>query len=111
MSQEYLGRCYAAGTGGVVKDLETSVKWYHKAAEKGEVKSEYALGECYYSEKGVSRDFAQAYKWLNLALNQGDLEPEKTENAKRILSKLQVTMSQDEIAKAQQLLNQFNKTQ
>ena len=111
MSQEYLGRCYATGKGGVVRDLETSAKWYRKAAEQGEVKSEYALGECYYNEKGVSRDFAQAYKWLSLALNQGDLEPEKTENAKRILSKLQITMSPDEMAKAQQLVHQFNRTQ
>ena len=109
-AQEYLGRCYATGSGGVQLDLETSAKWYNKSAEQGRVNSQYAIGEGYYSgEKGVSRDFVQAYKWLSLAVNHGDLDPEKNQTAKSILSSLNLTMTPEEIAEAQRLVIEYNK--
>ena len=109
-AQEYLGRCYATGSGGVQLDLETSAKWYVKSAEQGRVNSQYAIGESYYSgEKGVTRDFVQAYKWLSLAVNHGDLDPEKNQTAKSILSSLNLTMTPEEIADAQRLVIEYNK--
>ena len=109
-AQEYLGRCYATGTGGLTQDFESSVKWYKKSANQGRVNSQYALGESYYSgDKGVSRDFVQAYKWLSLAVNQGDLDSDKNQKAQSMISNLSVTMTSDEASEAKHLVKDYNK--
>ena len=51
-----LGDCYREGE-GVEKDAGRALMWYHKAAEQGDPKIQFDLGEFYYlgdSENGIS---------------------------------------------------------
>ena len=43
-------------------------------AEQGVAESQYLLGVLYANGRGVTRDFPEAYKWLQLAAAQGDAE-------------------------------------
>lgn len=54
------------------KDYEEAVKWFRKAAEKGNVSAQKSLGHMYYSGCGVERDDSQAEEWYGKAANQGD---------------------------------------
>ncbi len=46
-------------------------------AEAGVPEAQYLLGMMYVNGKGVSADFVEAYKWLELAAAQGDAEAVK----------------------------------
>ena len=54
------------------QDDAAAVKWYRKAAEQGDAVSQYNLGICYLSGKGVPRDYVEAAKWLRKAATRGD---------------------------------------
>lgn len=50
-------------------------KWNTLAAENGDAKSQYRLGEgCQLGKCGVKRDPANTIKWLGKAAEQGDVE-------------------------------------
>ena len=51
-------------------DFNTAVKWYRKAAEKGNSRAQVCLGKCYKKGEGVSQDFTEAFKWFSLAAEQ-----------------------------------------
>jgi len=61
-----LGVCYSDGT-GVDKDEVEAVKWYLKAAAKGDAVAQFNLGVRYYKGEGVEESTVEAYAWLNLA--------------------------------------------
>ena len=61
-----LGNVYATGEIGVGKDLVKAVKWYRKAEEQGNAKSQCDLGLAYHNGKGVDKDLLEAYAWNNL---------------------------------------------
>ena len=46
-------------------------------AEAGVPEAQYLLGMMYVNGKGVSTDFVEAYKWLELAAAQGDADAVK----------------------------------
>lgn len=48
--------------------------YFQKAAEKGHVNSQYMLGRCYDSGKGIRQDDAEAVKWFRKAAEQGQPE-------------------------------------
>ena len=52
---------------GVIRDAAEAVKWFRLAAEQGDDKAQYALGECYANGIGVIKDTAEAEKWFRLA--------------------------------------------
>ena len=52
------------------------------AAEKGDAKAQFHLGECYYKGDGVGQDYKQAVYWWRKAADQGD------EDAKNNLRRL-----------------------
>ena len=56
----------------VSKNMAESVKWYRRAAEQGFAKAQAGLGGLYFLGDGVPKDYVEAYKWLNLALAQGN---------------------------------------
>jgi TPR repeat protein len=89
-AQINLGEMYHSAD-GIPRDLTEAIKWYREAkkqgqytddkiaaaeqfaaAEHGDSKSQYLLGEIYYSGKGVSKDETEAVKWLKKAADQGD---------------------------------------
>ena len=48
---------------GVEKNLQTSVKWYKKAAEMGFKVAQFNLGLSYQKGLGVPKDINEAIKW------------------------------------------------
>ena len=66
-----LGLCYAAGELGVTTNPTESFKWYSKAAEAGDSKSQYEIGFMYLLGEGTKKDTTQAVKWLKNAAETG----------------------------------------
>ena len=56
------------GEPGVPKDAVEAVKWYRRAAERGHVDAQYAVGKLYNTTEGI-RDYVQAHLWLDLAVS------------------------------------------
>ena len=47
------------------------MKWFERAAEKGEPGAFHFLGAPYYLGKGVKQDYVQCYKWTLLFKHSG----------------------------------------
>ena len=100
LAQNKLGICYENGQ-GVAKDAVEAVKWFRKAAEQDYARAQCILGICYDIGRGVPQDYVEAYKWYNLAAAQGS--GTATTNRDALLP----FMTQEQIAKAQQLAREF----
>ena len=68
-SQMELGRCYLTGT-GVEKNEVEAVKWFRKAADRGNDGGQVLLGVCYFNGLGVETDETEAIKWFHRAAKQ-----------------------------------------
>ena len=55
-----------------------AVKWYRKAANKGDNKARNDLGNCYYGGKGVEKDELEAVRWFWDAAVQGDADAQNS---------------------------------
>lgn len=66
-----LGVAYALGD-GTAKNLEKSVKWYRKAAERNDVIAQILLGDCYFLGEGVVADKEEAMKWYRRSADNGN---------------------------------------
>jgi len=55
----------------VPKDYAKAVKWYLRAAEKGNALAQSTLGDIYYYGRGVPQNFTTAAEWWQLAADQG----------------------------------------
>ena len=55
-----------------------AVKWYRKAANKGDNKARNDLGNCYYGGEGVEKDELEAVRWFWDAAVQGDTEAQNS---------------------------------
>ncbi|MDB6122971.1 MAG: hypothetical protein JWQ71_1964 [Pedosphaera sp.] len=51
--------------------MQDGLKWSTKAAEQGDMGSQYGLAVCYAKGYGVDKDATQAVKWFALAAAQG----------------------------------------
>lgn len=49
-------------------------KWYRKAAEQGNAKAQYNLGNCYCLGEGVKHNYKEAIKWYRKAAEQGNAD-------------------------------------
>ncbi|MEM1193973.1 MAG: tetratricopeptide repeat protein [Pseudomonadota bacterium] len=58
------------GWGGP-RDLENAIALYARAAAKGQVDAQFALGELAFGRRGVKRDLPRAAEWFSLAAKQG----------------------------------------
>ncbi len=67
---EFLGICYHDGI-HVDRDLTQAMKWFHCAAEQGNVAGQGFLASCYAYEEEV-RDIPQAIRWYTAAAEQGN---------------------------------------
>jgi TPR repeat protein len=69
-----LGFLYQNGL-GVEQDWSEAVKWYRRAAEKGDAMAQANLGLMYEDgHGGLPHDNVQAYKWFLLSAEQGNAE-------------------------------------
>ena len=58
----------------VRKDFGEAVKWFRKAAEKGNRFGQSNLAYCYESGQGVEKNLAEAAKWYRMAAEQGNAD-------------------------------------
>jgi TPR repeat protein len=71
-AQLAMGRAYFLGE-GVPKDEAEGLRWFRKAAEKGEAQSERILGLAYEAgQAGLSQDDTKAAYWFRKAADHGD---------------------------------------
>lgn len=69
--QRILGEIYEKGY-GVEPDMDTSIAWYRKAAQSGNVYAQMSLGHFYDAGIGIPADRKQALYWFTLAATNGD---------------------------------------
>ncbi|MCD4716810.1 MAG: caspase family protein, partial [Desulfobacterales bacterium] len=53
------------------QDYQGALKWFQKAAEKGNAAAQNYIGLIYHEGKGVKRDTAEALRWFQKAADQG----------------------------------------
>jgi TPR repeat protein len=66
-----VARCYYYGI-GTKRDVARAVKWYRKAAERGDAEAQSVLGRAFALGEGVKRDVRKAVFWYRKAASQGD---------------------------------------
>jgi hypothetical protein len=66
-----LGYMYDRGA-GVPQDYSEALRWYHSAAEQGDVQAQTYLGYAYGRGRGVPQNDADAARWYRKAAEQGD---------------------------------------
>ena len=61
----FYGRC------GYSQNYAEAIKYYYKAATKGDVISQNDVGNCFYNGNGCKQNYIQAMEWFNKAAKQG----------------------------------------
>ena len=89
---------------GVPQDQVQAAKWFHLAAEQGQVLAQYELGQRYALGVGVAADRCEALRWLMLATAQGQPDAAARRDA------LKKTMTRQKIAQANRLVEAFNRS-
>lgn len=59
---------------GVKQDYQEALKWFRKAADKGDTDAQYEIGTMYAAGDGVTADPIEALKWLRKAAAQGNAD-------------------------------------
>jgi hypothetical protein len=91
-----LANCYSLGT-GVATNLSLAAIWWQKAADQGYAEAQYNLGAAYFNGNGVPKNYIEAYKWESLSAAQG------YEASRKYLSIIEMRMTPEQVAEAQQL--------
>jgi TPR repeat protein len=69
---------YIYGTGnGIGSDQGAGMKWTEKAAELGDVESQYTMGRSFSDGDGVPEDDVQSIYWYRLAAANGDVRAKR----------------------------------
>ena len=71
LAQAVLGSIYLRGLGGNAVDYGAALKWYEKAAQKGDAVAQVTVGSMYHNGQGVKQNFAIARQWFEKAAQQG----------------------------------------
>ncbi len=95
-AQFNLGLMYYNGT-GITQNYKTAMKWYTLAAEQGHARAQNNLSVVYLQGEGVTENYIKAHMWANIARYNG------SENTKELIETLVERMTQEQIAKAQDL--------
>ena len=53
---------------GVTENYSQALKWFRKAADKGNAEAQDSIGTMYYEGKGVTENYSRALKWLRKPL-------------------------------------------
>jgi uncharacterized protein len=56
---------------GVAQDYAEAMKWYRKAAEKGDPEAEARLGLMYHDGESVPQEYSEGVEWNRKASEQG----------------------------------------
>ena len=100
-AEELIGVMYALGL-GVERDPERAFEWYLRSSLKGHPGAQSGLG--WYYELGLGMpapDLVRAYLWYGLSAIGGDPD------AVLSLEEIQKKMTQDEIDRAEVLINDY----
>ncbi|MBT8414210.1 MAG: sel1 repeat family protein [Boseongicola sp.] len=100
-AEELIGVMYALGL-GVERDPERAFEWYLRSSLKGHPGAQSGLG--WYYELGLGMpapDLVRAYLWYGLSTIGGDPD------AAISLEEIQKKMTQDEIDRAEVLINDY----
>lgn len=101
-AQALLGYMYDAGLGTAENDAE-AVKWYEKAALQGDPISQLNVGIMYADGLGTAKNMVRALAWFTLA-SQSDPDTEVHQAAVHEVALAESQMTDEEIARAQQLI-------
>jgi TPR repeat protein len=96
-----LGALYLGGR-GLPKDGLEAAKWFRLAADHGSAAAQVQMARMHLAGAGVAKDDVEAYKWASLATAAKDKQ------APPIVSLLRQRMSGGQIARANQLIADFN---
>jgi TPR repeat protein len=96
------------------KDSPTSISlaasWLRRAAKQGYSPAQSMLSVLYLDGEGVPRDYVLAYMWINLAIQGGTFVKDSLRNRwKKMRDSLEEVMTQDQIAKAQELSSNWRR--
>ena len=69
-----LAKMYESDNIGFRHNEKESFKWYLKAAEYGDVESQYKVASCYYSGTMTLKDESESRKWFESAAKNGSQE-------------------------------------
>ncbi len=100
-AQYELAQMYGRGE-GVEHNISEAARWYRAAAESGHEMAAYKLAFLYLRGRGLpNKDYVQAYRWFGVSaeLGMGDADDWQT--------KIAAKMTQDEVAQAEALLEQW----
>lgn len=70
-AQQTLGALYATGDWTGPQDLTEAIGWYRRAAEQGELESQYELGFMLLLGEGEPRNIPEGLEWLERAAEAG----------------------------------------
>jgi len=73
-----VGWMYYKGEGGATQNFSEAIRWFRKAAERGEGSAESMLGVMYFKGEGVAVNLAESFKWFNHAAARGDADSAKS---------------------------------
>ena len=80
------------------------MKWYKKAAERGNAVAQQNLGVMYLRGQGVPKDTVFAYMWLNIA-------GQTLDDARKLRDTAAEEMTPDQVAEAQKLSREWKPKQ
>ena len=90
---------------GVTQDDLLAFKWYSKAAERGYIQAQYNLGVLLLDEQSPLKNYIKSHMWINLSYLHAN-DKEISSRSRNTLSKLEKTMTKEQIVKAQELASQ-----
>jgi len=81
--------------------MESLFEEQKKAAEQGDVLSQFILGDMYYQGRGVPQDYSQAYAWFSVAVANG------YEHSIELRDSAAKKLSSSDLIKAQKLAAEY----
>ncbi|WP_417701860.1 tetratricopeptide repeat protein [Pseudophaeobacter sp.] len=85
----------------LAEDPAAAVPWLLQAAQRGATQAQHQLGRLYIQGEGVSQDYVQAHKWLNIAAAGG------SSAALEMRATLADLMTPEQVAEAQTQVRDF----
>ena len=85
---------------GVPQNYSQAADWYRKAAEQGDTKSLFNLGEMYKKGEGVAKNLVLAHIFYNLAAVNGD-------EYRKSRDEITVKLTSAQLSEAQELASKW----
>jgi len=106
-----MGYIYTNGLGGVRVNLKKAYSLYLRAANLGDVSSQYFLGHFYVKGLGVEKNNVQALMWFDLVASQSRISFNEFQSAGAdalfFVSRLESKMAPDEVLMAKELRKEW----